>query len=233
MNIIAISDLHGYLPTMTGEAEVMLIAGDISPLDIQFNKPKMFNWLETEFKDWIDSLPVEKVFLIAGNHDAFFESMTDTKKYEFQKIFGGKLKYLENETTVYFDSNGISWTIFGAPYCHIFGWGWPFMRSEEYMEEKFKDIPDNVDIIISHDPPYGVGEVDVILEDVRHGADELHRGNIPLSKRLSQIKYKYLFCGHIHSGAHSLTSFNGGSCINVSVKDEFYKPSYTPFYFEI
>ena len=69
MKLIAISDLHGNLPEIKEKADIMIIAGDISPLNIQGNKPKMIKWLKTTFIDWINSLNVEKVHLIAGNHD--------------------------------------------------------------------------------------------------------------------------------------------------------------------
>ena len=68
LRVAAISDLHGHFPEMIEPADILLIAGDISPLEIQFNKPKMKKWLLTEFAYWINSLPVDKVFLIPGNH---------------------------------------------------------------------------------------------------------------------------------------------------------------------
>ena len=40
MKLIAISDLHGSLPKIEDKADIMIIAGDISPLNIQGNKPK-------------------------------------------------------------------------------------------------------------------------------------------------------------------------------------------------
>ena len=45
MKIAGISDLHGYLPNIE-KSDILLIAGDISPLNIQFNKPEMKKWLE-------------------------------------------------------------------------------------------------------------------------------------------------------------------------------------------
>ena len=108
------------------------------------------------------------------------------------------------------------------------------MGTEEYMEEKFKNIPEECDIIISHDPPYDISFADTILQKPRWSNEGLeHVGNPPLAKRLSEIKYKLLVCGHIHSGDHDLFEFNGGQIVNVSIKDENYKVNYEPFYIEI
>ena len=232
MKIIAISDLHGYLPEITIRADIMLIAGDISPLEIQFNKPKMKTWLETEFAYWIKSLPVDKVYLVAGNHDAYFEGINPINLAEFKQQCGFKLIYLENNYVVH-RHNGIEYKIFGTPYCHIFG-NWPWMVSDERMEEYFKFIPNEVDIIISHDPPYGICAVDQILQKPRWSNEGLeHVGNRALADRLQNINFKLLVCGHIHSGDHEGETFNNGLIVNVSIKDEYYSPIYEPFYTEI
>ena len=231
MKVCAISDLHGYLPKIE-KSDILLIAGDISPLEIQFNKPKMKVWLETEFAYWIKSLPVNKVYMVAGNHDAYFEGINQMNLAELKNQCDFKLIYLENNYVVH-RHNGVEYKIFGTPYCHIFG-NWPFMRSDERMEEYFKSIPDEVDIIISHDPPYGIGQVDQILEMVRWSNQLLrHCGNPPLVKRLNKIKYKLLVCGHIHSGDHELFEFNNGQVVNVSLKNENHQVHYEPFYYEL
>ena len=232
LRIVAISDQHGYLPEITEPADIMLIAGDVSPLEIQFNKPKMKVWLETEFAYWIKSLPVDKVYVVAGNHDAYFEGINPINLAEFKKQCDFKLIYLENNYVVH-RHDGLEYKIFGTPYCHIFG-NWPFMRSDEYMEDKFKSIPADCDIIISHDPPYGIGKVDQILETNKYYQEDFKSlGNIPLSKELLKINFKLLVCGHIHSGSHDVTEFYNGKVVNVSIKNEFYKPIYKPFYIEL
>ena len=231
MKVCAISDLHGYLPEIE-ESDILLIVGDISPLEIQFNKPKMKTWLETEFAYWIKSLPVDKVYMVAGNHDGYFEGINPMQLAAIKQACDFKLIYLENDWMIH-RHEGQEYKIFGTPYCHIFG-SWPFMVSDERMEEYFKSIPNKVDIIISHDPPYGIGQVDQILQTTRWSNQLLrHCGNPPLAKRLGEIEYKLLVCGHIHSGDHELFEFNGGKVVNVSLKDENYKEIYEPFYYEL
>ena len=233
LKVVAISDLHGYLPEIVEPADIMLIAGDISPLQIQFDKPKMKVWLETEFAYWIKSLPVDKVYMVPGNHDAYFEGQSGLNITYLVNQCDNKLDYLENHWTTH-NHYGKEYKIFGTPYCHIFG-NWPFMRTDEYMEEKFKEIPDKCDIIISHDPPYAVGQVDMILGE-RRWSNEIPSsvGNIPLSNRLIDVDFKLLVCGHIHTGDHRPFKDNlSGQVVNVSIKNEKYNVEFEPFYIEI
>ena len=223
MKVCAISDLHGYLPDIE-ECEILLIAGDISPLIIQFNKPEMKRWLELEFAYWVKSLPVKKVFLVAGNHDAYMESISENNILALEFACDNKLVYIKNECVHYYDDNFKLWSIFGTPYCSIFG-NWPFMRSDDYLTEKFEEIPNNVDIIISHDAPYNHGYVDTINGKLEH------HGNKPLSDKLKTVNYKLAVCGHFHSGNHVYDETL--NIVNVSYVNEKYKPFYKPFYIEL
>ncbi|MGV8961891.1 MAG: metallophosphoesterase family protein [Candidatus Saccharimonadaceae bacterium] len=226
LKIVAMSDLHGYLPVITEPADIAVIAGDIIPLNIQFNSPKSQEWYKKVFAEWIAKLPVEFVYVVGGNHDAHLERLSEQEEHDFEKLFDNKVVYLRNESAQYYDSVGRVWTIFGTPYCKIFG-DWPFMRSTSYMQAKFEEIPDIVDIIISHDPPFKLGDCDLIKESPSFG----HVGNAPLAEQLKKTDYKILFCGHIHSGEHQ---FNDEfKTVNVSLLNESYKAYYEPLYIEI
>ena len=141
MKICSISDLHGNLiqypsPYWEGlmECEVLLICGDILPLEIQMDMPKSKKWLIEEFKMWATDLPVEKVYFIAGNHDTWLER----NNLEAHSIFSryDKVTYLKNEEVIHISSqDSKTYSIFGTPYCHIFG-NWPFMRSEKILKQK-------------------------------------------------------------------------------------------------
>ena len=234
MRLVAISDLHGNLPEGL-EAEICLIGGDISPLDIQFNMLKMEEWLSNVFCPWILSVEVDRVFLVAGNHDAWFERATEWRILELQRKTNHKLVYLRNDTVKYTSNGGKEYTIFGTPYCHIFG-RWPFMRPSEKLTEKFKEIPEKVDIILSHDPPFGISDADVILQSGHKDSFSSHIGNHELTERLREIEFKYCFCGHIHSGSHELFELpeeSGKFIANISLLDEAYDVAYRPLVIEI
>lgn len=224
MKICATSDLHGYLPDIE-PCDLLLICGDITPLDIQTNMPESERWLEEVFIPWVDSLPVDQVILIAGNHDFAFERID--RKVELI-LRTSKIRYLRNETTTYMSNDGETVTIFGTPYCKIFG-GWAFMRSPEKLKEKYSEIPENVDILISHDAPM-IGEVGMIKEGGWAGTEA---GNSQLAEEIMKKKPKWCFCGHIHSGEHSITEHEGIKLANVSLVDETYKPTNMPMYVEV
>ncbi|GMO69321.1 MAG: hypothetical protein Nk1A_8350 [Endomicrobiia bacterium] len=224
MKLAAISDLHGFLPVITEKVDLVLIGGDISPLEIQRDQFMMLRWFKDQFYQFINNLNCDKVVLIAGNHDFGMErSIVDFK------IFGDKLVYLKNELYEY---NGLK--IFGTPYCHIFG-KWPFMKRNSDLRREFKAIPENLDILLTHDPAFGLNKTDSVLD---YGEDNL--GNVPLRDRLEELitPPKYIFSGHIHTGNHNLEEFtlNSGCkvfCANVSVKNEEYKPIYPPLFVEL
>lgn len=232
MKIVAISDLHGYLPKDLPSGDILIIAGDISPLNIQRNRIEMEEWIFTVFIDWINSLSYESVYIVAGNHDHFFTTITDTQRLELKLKTKYKLNYLEDEQITYIDTLGKKWKIFGTPNCHQFG-NWAYMYSDETLEQKFKNIPDEVDILISHDPPYNVGFTDAILQKpYSRSIGPQHCGNTPLRSRLENINYKFCFVGHIHSGDHTLTKFGSGYVVNVSLLDENYQLNYKPLELE-
>lgn len=226
MEIVALSDLHGTLPMIDKPAEIMIIAGDISPLSIQSNIPAMKEWLLNDFVNWIIELPVNQVYLVAGNHDFIFQSLSNSFLLELFLKTRYRLIYLENECAEYVDKEGDKWNIFGTPYCHIFG-NWPFMLENETLKEKLKKIPDNIDILISHDTPFGA--CDICLELDQH----LHRGSVPLRNAILEKSPKTILCGHLHSGNHKGEQLGDSMVYNVSLKNESYECAYFPLYLNI
>lgn len=231
LKICAISDLHGNLPEIK-PSNVLFIAGDIIPYKYQNKISLSKEWLNDEFVNWINNLPVEKVYLIAGNHDFYFESVSNAKLLEFLNKMNGKLCYMHNSSAIYTSNSGKNYKIFGTPYCHQYG-NWAFMGYDNFLTEKFKEIPDDVDFLITHDAPYGIKFQDVALELYKNLRIPDHIGNKPLLYRLMNIKYKWLFHGHIHSSDHNPTEFNGGNIVNVSILNEECELAYEPFYLEI
>lgn len=228
MKVCAFSDGHGYLPEIE-PCDIVCIAGDIIPLDIQLNSRKSKRWFNTEFADWVNKLPCDKVFVVAGNHDFYLERHSVTITLE-EDPTNGKCIYLNNESAIYMDSYGNNWNIYGTPLTHKFG-NWAFMLDNESLEEKYKNIPHNVDILISHDTPSykKLG----LLPPSKWSTEPIEAGNKPLTKAIEEKKPKYVFCGHLHECYDKSAVLDNTTIINVSILNNKYQLAYKPTYITI
>lgn len=226
MKFLATSDIHGYLPNITEEFDLLMICGDICPAtdhSIYFQE----GWIKKIFTQWINSLPYKtawsKVILVPGNHDFWLERMSVAQKLEIEMLCSHRMKILRHDEYEfeYPVSDGLdSLIIFGTPYCSIFG-HWAFMVNDETLEKKFSQIENDVDILLSHDSPniYGLG-------DVTEGPFKREgSGNPILARHIERIKPLILHTGHFHSGNKNFEERNGTWMANVSYINEDYIPS--------
>lgn len=234
MNIIASSDFHGQLPYITEKFDLFLVPGDVCPTHDHFYSFQK-EWLMTTFAEWVKTLPFanpwSKVILTPGNHDFGLERMTRAELTELEMKCEGRLKILRHDMYEFeFPvSDGLdSLTIFGTPYCSIFD-NWAFMINDESLDKKFSQIPEGVDILMSHDSP-NIGKLGAILEGPWKNDNT---GNAVLAKHIERIHPKLFVSGHFHSGNHELqTIFDGVKAANVSYVDEDYYPAYQPLVVE-
>ena len=233
MRILSTSDLHGRLPKISQEFDLLLIAGDVCPVE---NHGRTFQeeWVNCEFAEWVNSLPFNtpwsKVVMVPGNHDFIFEKYSKKDCEEIENKCNGRLVILRHEPYEfeYPVSDGTdSLKIFGTPYCSVFG-SWPFMIPDDKLDEKFSEIPEDVDIIISHDSPnvYGLGD---ITQGYRK---KTGTGNRVLYKHIKRVHPKLFICGHFHTGNHDLVCDDGIFMANVSYIDESYEPYWPVFEIE-
>ena len=233
MKIIATSDFHGYLPTITEPFDLLLIAGDICPAT-DHRKIYQGFWLRNEFMSWLKGLPYanvwSKVIYVPGNHDFVMEYMTSTEMLELEHMSEGKMKILRHDLYEfeYPVSDGTdTLTIFGTPYCTEFG-HWAFMKPTEILEQKFSVIPEGIDILVSHDSP-NIHKLGAILEGPWKNDNT---GSAVLAKHIKRIHPKLFVSGHFHSGNHNLIEDDGILMANVSYVNEDYYPQHEPLVIE-
>ena len=227
VDILATSDLHGNLPEIKTPFDILCICGDICP-DHDHYVSFQQEWMLTEFADWVKSLPFKDEFssvvMTWGNHDFVGERANKMYILELKSKTDSRLEVLKNDVMKW--TNGVSTvSIFGTPYCKIFG-SWAFMVPDTVLDRKFKDIPDGLDILISHDSPTlnGLG---MINEGYGKGTEA---GNRVLDLHIQRALPRMFFSGHIHSGNHNFESFEGVMMANVSHIDETYTPRWEPLY---
>jgi len=226
MKIVCISDTHGRhehigLP----EGDLLLHAGDLTNVGGKGEVHDVLDWL-------IDMAPryTHGVVFIAGNHDRGFDpkyNLHGTDKPEYLKhrledleLSNYGVTYLENSSC---EINGIK--IWGSPITPwFFGDRWAFnMHRGEEINEVWRGIPDDTDIIITHGPPKGYGDFTI--------NDRSHVGCEHLRYRIHEIKPKLHLFGHIHEGSGVIDEA-GITYVNGSILDHRYEIVNKPVIFE-
>ena len=236
IKILVTSDLHGNLPNINEEFDLLMICGDICPAHDHYYAYQI-EWIEYEFINWVNTLPFKnddaKVVITWGNHDFIGEQITDKAKKYLEELTNNRLKILNFEEYVFPYTNMENMEkknirIFGTPYCKTFG-NWAFMRDMDILKEKYENIPENIDILITHDAPT-LGNLGLIQEGRNNG---VMAGNTALDDIILKRKPKYVFCGHIHTGNHNLIEIEGVKMANVAYINEYYRPQFDIFKFEL
>lgn len=246
LKIVGISDIHGLLPVIP-ECDVVCCAGDISPLEYQSDQTQMLGWFYLVFLPWVESLPCKKFIIVAGNHDFFLQNIhrrlidesNGYRRYTWRsasdvmkKLLPGNLRGKYNKLVYLCDSSYEyeGHRFYGTPWIGDLS-NWAFYQDNDTLMEKYKNIPKQCDVIITHMPPKieGLGEV-IQGGCFNTGTDY---GSPELAEVLKTRDFKYALCGHVHSGQHLPVDLDGKKLVNVSLKNEDYEEMYGPFEFEI
>ena len=207
MDITCISDLHGHYPKLDG-GDLLIIAGDLTARDTINENIIFFSWLEKQ--------NYKKKILIAGNHDNMIEDGLD---FDFPEM---GIEYLCDSGTEFEGLKiwGSPWTAFFQgvnPYCRA------FMIAENLLANKWDEIPQDTDILITHMPPHGILDMTIRNENV---------GSKSLRRMMGKIKPKLWIWGHIHEayGEFKDHTFSGDyyHCVNASHVNEHYLPINPP-----
>jgi len=236
IKISAISDLHGNLPKSDffTPGDVLCISGDIVPLDIQSNDVKSIAWFCGEFVPWTDTLPFKKVILIFGNHDFFAQRLGpdhgNNGSDMTSLLLPGNMKGKHKVQILCDDGyKYMGFSFYGTSWCPDLS-NWAFYGGHNKLVEQFDKIPEGTDIVLTHCPPR-VFDAGMVLQKCWNYGRNF--GCQELAEAIQPKRIKWLFCGHVHSGSHHAIDFNGTQIVNVSMLDEDYKKSYSPFEIEI
>lgn len=164
------------------------------------------------FLDWFSLLPYKHKIFIAGNHDFCFEPILNT----IPPIYPDIMQIYKDRGVVYLmdqmvEVEGLK--IYGSPWQpRFFDWAFNVERGDE-IAKKWEPIPKNLDILITHGPPYGI--LDSTITGMRVGCEELY-------KKVVEVCPKIHVFGHIHS-SYGYKEFNGTSFFNASSLGENYE----------
>lgn len=242
MKLVAISDTHSLHNKETfpeiPEGDILVHAGDATR---HGNVEELI-----EFLQWFGQQPHPYKIYVPGNHDRAIDS-----QFYFEKYIGLKpkeellqqaaetaakvMQHVPDGVTVLIDESLViedpdmtrSLTLYGSPFTpkyHSFNWA--FLRNRGIpLEDKWSSIPDDTDILITHGPSYGHGDL-----APPYGAPlPRHAGCLELLKRIINVEPKLHICGHIHCGYGAYQSDEiKTTFINASICDESYEPTHKP-----
>jgi len=217
LKIVGISDTHNqHEKVQIPECDILIHAGDYSF--------KGYDHEIRAFYKWLNKQPAKHKISISGNHELGFES--DPKRgTEIALQECPDVKLLNHESITV---EGIK--IFGSPWTPYFcNWAYNAGRTIEeaaYYQKPFigdlwKDIPEDVDIVVSHGPVYGILDELCKIDGTPKGQ---FVGCVELLKVIQKVKPKVHIAGHIHA-AYGQVHKEGVSYYNVCICNESYYPS--------
>lgn len=226
MRIVALSDLHGYLPKIP-PCDLLIIAGDIcpdrfGPVLAMHEPDQQKAWFNRKVRPWLAKAPATHKILTWGNHDwcgeacSFRHDMApEASTSEFQIL-------VDEATHVPTGVASFSVSVWGTPWSNQF-MDWAFMKEPPDLARIYASIPDGIDILVSHQPPFGHGDRNI---DVDSGRVQ-HLGSRELLAAIGRVRPKLVICGHIHDG-HGRYEYDRVAIHNVCIVDERYRLVHDP-----
>jgi Icc-related predicted phosphoesterase len=170
-----------------------------------------------EFCKWYSKLSYSYKILIAGNHDYGFQ----TKPREVKEILDRypNITYLQDSGT---EIRGVKF--WGSPWQPEFcDWAFNLKRGPQILE-RWKQIPEDTRVLITHGPVQG--RCDMVMSGEFVGCEmlegELH----------TRLNVELHVCGHIHS-AHGEHHDGKTHFINAAILNERYQVQYKPIVYTI
>ncbi|XP_033745150.1 metallophosphoesterase MPPED2-like [Pecten maximus] len=228
VRVVCISDTHSKVemkdPEMIPHGDILLHAGDFT----MKGEPNAVN----TFNKFLGQLPHKHKIVIAGNHDISFDDFIMSKT-SLDPMLGSMQKYRDQMKSlgvkcvrdlmtncIYLEDAMVSLygiNIYGSPWQPTYAsgrWGFNLCRGEPLLQ-KWKHIPTNTDILITHGPPVGYG-------DEAKGGN--HVGCVELLNVVQKlVKPKYHVFGHIHEG-YGMSTDGCTTFINAATCTTRYRP---------
>ena len=203
--------------THTKERNVLVSGGDL----ILHSGDVMNSGYEWEdlydFLTWFSELPYKMKVFTPGNHDRYIQDNPVDAWKMINEFHDKGVRCLIDD---FVEFEGLK--IYGSPWQpEFYNWAFNLPRNGWEIEQKWKDIPDDTDILLTHGPAWGILDTVVNRRDFNLGCEML-------TKRLETLHPLIHNCGHIHSG-YGYVEKNGTHFFNSSVLDERYNHSQKPF----
>ena len=188
------SDTHGRLP-IVHDVDAILHAGDIGP-DVH-----AVEWFRDQLYPWAARFG-KPIYATFGNHDFIGE------RHQVPHGAPSNLHFVVDEER---DVFGVK--VWFSPWSPTF-FDWAFMEDDDVLAGKYARIPEHIEVLVTHGPPFGAGDLN--LQSTRCGS-------AALANRIAELPHlRLVVCGHIHEafGDYRLGDVD---VYNVSLVDVWYR----------
>ena len=221
MRIVALSDQHGFLPDIP-PCDLLIVAGDVcpdrfGPFMAVHDPYQQQAWFDREVRPWMGSAPATRKLLTWGNHDWCGQACSFRSDSPAHALSTDLQILVDEGTTVPLSADAGGLSVWATPWSNRF-MRWAFMKEPRDLEPIYAAIPSGIDILVSHQPPYGYGDRTFNLDS---GLVE-HVGSRELLVAIERVRPRIVICGHVHGG-FGRYGHQGIPIYNVSVVDERYQ----------
>jgi predicted phosphodiesterase len=223
MKIVLISDTHEQHEKVDlPDGDVLIHAGDSTyngSIDAFVS-----------FTEWMKKQPFTHKILIAGNHERSLdlqkgfgkpsEDQVSRREFILNLFKNAGITYLEDSEV---EIDGIKF--YGSAWTPRFG-NWSFMLPRgNQMAEKWVQIPNDVNVLITHGPPKYI--LDIAPSEPNAGCGDLAER----IKELTDLKLSVF--GHLHDRGGKSVKIGNTTFVNAAICTERYDPTNLPQIFEI
>jgi Icc-related predicted phosphoesterase len=207
MKIAAMSDLHGFQPIVPRGADLVIIAGDICPDAIRGMPASRYpelqaSWFDATVRSWVQTFKAPTL-VTWGNHDFCGPFCRPTSR---------NLRVVVDAAVTV-----AGLRIWMTPWSNTF-MKWAWMRSAAELARHYEAIPKEIDVLVSHQPPYGCGDRYPNLETGEYE----HIGSRELADAIRRVRPQVVICGHLHAG-YGVWNVDDVPVYNVSVVNDAYQ----------
>lgn len=227
MKLVIISDthnLHNELNLPSGD--VLIHCGDYSYSGQDNEVISFLTWMQEQTK---------KYRLVIGGHGNHELGPYEDREHfnELKTVFAPDVIWPHMRI---FTDPVTSLNFFFSPYVTTINGRWAFEASSSEYQEIVKRIPDYVDILISHGPPFNILDTfvrhsidwDSQQNDYAHTSREFKIGSKVLAERIKEIEPKLVCFGHCHENGGQTVEIGGTIYVNGAVLNENYEIANEP-----
>lgn len=211
--LVIISDTHEkHDKIVLPEGDVLIHCGDFTFQGV--------SWKVEQFATWMKAQDFKHKICIAGNHELSFGNAVKHRWQVIKMIEDAGITYLQDSST---EIDGIKF--YGSPWTpFFFNWQFNLPRGEP-LANKWKEIPEDTNVLITHGPPWGI--LDQTSDNGSQGCEEL-------AIRVKQLSNLKLHCfGHLHQDGGKTVEIDGVKFVNAAICTDGYLPINPPQVIEL